>query len=109
MVELVTSKRYPERNPVNISCGNPSIIQIQNISAQEEATSCGPNQCVLNSNDTKTIEDNCNGVNSCLVDYNFTSACLLGLRYMNLSYTCKHGKKYFTIFAFTFSLNFKES
>lgn len=98
IVELVTPIRYPEQNAVNISCENTSKIQIQNISVQEESTSCGPNQCVLNSNDSQTIDDNCNGVNSCLVDYNFTSTCLRGLRYTNLSYTCKHGTKYVTIF-----------
>lgn len=98
MVEVVTTIRYPEQNAVNISCRNTSIIQIQNISVHAEKTSCGPNQCVLNSIDTQTIEDNCNGASSCLMDYNFTSACLRSLRYINLSYTCKHGIKYFTIF-----------
>ncbi|XP_063446951.1 uncharacterized protein LOC134726476 [Mytilus trossulus] len=88
--ELVTTFRYPEHNKVNISCWQTSIIQIQNISVQEEATTCGPNQCVLNSNDTHNIEDSCNGVNSCMVNFNFTSACLRGSRYMNLSYICKH-------------------
>ncbi|VDI44689.1 Hypothetical predicted protein [Mytilus galloprovincialis] len=88
--ELVTTLRYPEQNSVNLSCWQTSIIQIRNITVHAEETSCGPNQCDLSSNDTHTIEDNCNGENSCLVDYNFTSACLRGLRYMNLSYICKH-------------------
>ncbi|VDI58152.1 Hypothetical predicted protein [Mytilus galloprovincialis] len=90
MVEVVTTIRHPEQNAVNISCWNTSIIQIRNITVHAEKTSCGPNQCVLNSKDTQTIEDNCNGASSCLMDYNFTSACLRSLRYINLSYTCKH-------------------
>ncbi|VDI12533.1 Hypothetical predicted protein [Mytilus galloprovincialis] len=89
-VELVKRIRYPEENTLNISCWNTSQIQIQKIDVQVEETTCGQNQCVLNSNDTQTIEDNCNGENSCLVEYNFTSACLREFRYVNLSYTCKH-------------------
>lgn len=100
MVELVTALRYPEQNAVNISCWQTSIIQIRNITVHAEGTSCGPNKCDLNSNETHTIEDNCNGENSCLVDNNFTSACLRGLRYMNLSYICKHGTKSITLFCF---------
>ncbi|VDI78568.1 Hypothetical predicted protein [Mytilus galloprovincialis] len=87
---LVTTIRYPEQNTLNISCWNTSQIQIHNISVQEEETTCRQNPCVLNSKDTQTIDDNCNGVNSCLVDYNFTSSCLRESRYVNLSYTCKH-------------------
>ncbi|CAC5410595.1 unnamed protein product [Mytilus coruscus] len=51
--------RYPEET-VNISCRNTSLIQLQNIGVQEEETSCRLNPCVLNVNDTHTIEDNCN-------------------------------------------------
>ncbi|CAC5410596.1 unnamed protein product [Mytilus coruscus] len=61
-----------------------------NIDVIEEETPCRDKPCVLNSQDTQTIEDNCNGESSCLVDYNFTSTCLRELRYTNLSYTCKH-------------------
>ncbi|CAG2210776.1 unnamed protein product [Mytilus edulis] len=82
--------QYPEENILNISCCNTSKVQIQNISVQEEDNPCRLNQCVLNVIDTQTIEDNCNGENSCLVDYNFTSTCLRKFRYINISYTCKH-------------------
>ncbi|XP_071130629.1 uncharacterized protein [Mytilus edulis] len=88
--ELVKTRQYPEEKTLNISCVSPSQIQIQNISVQEEEATCGPNQCVLNFNDTKTIKDNCNGENTCLVDYNIASACLWEFRYVNLSYICKH-------------------
>ncbi|XP_071130345.1 uncharacterized protein [Mytilus edulis] len=87
---LVTTIRYPEQNTVNISCWNTSQIQIQNIDIQGEKTSCRTKPCVFNSQDTQTIEDNCNGEHSCLVIYNFTSSCLREFRFINLSYTCKH-------------------
>ncbi|XP_071130562.1 uncharacterized protein [Mytilus edulis] len=87
---LVTTIRYQEGNTVNISCLGTSKIRIQNISVQEEETTCLRKPCFLSSKDTQTIDDNCNGVNFCLVDYNFTSACLREFKYMNLSYTCKH-------------------
>ncbi|CAG2190853.1 unnamed protein product [Mytilus edulis] len=90
---LVATIRYPQENTVNISCWNTSKIQIQKISVQEEETTCRLKACDLNSYDTQTIEDNCNGEKSCLVDYNFTSTCLREFRYINLSYTCKHENK----------------
>lgn len=91
IIELVKTIRYPEENTLNISCGNTSQIQIQKLNVLVQETTCGQNQCVLNSNDMQIIEDNCNGENSCLVDYNFTSACLRKFRYMNMSNTCKDG------------------
>ncbi|XP_071130624.1 uncharacterized protein [Mytilus edulis] len=88
--DLFTTIQYPEEKILNISCWNTSKVQIQNISVQEEETTCRLNQCVLNVNDIQTIKDSCNGENSCLMDYNFTSACLREFRYINLSYTCKY-------------------
>ncbi|CAG2236374.1 unnamed protein product [Mytilus edulis] len=79
-----------KENTVNISCLGSSKIQIQDILVHEEETTCRLKPCELNSNDTQTVEDNCNGENSCLVDNNFTSACLREFGYMNISYTCKH-------------------
>lgn len=101
---MLTTIRYQEGHTVNISCLGTSKIQIQNISVQEEETTCHRKPCFLSSKDTQTIDDNCNGVNSCLMDYNFTSACLREFKYMNLSYTCKHGIVYFKPFLFILSV-----
>ncbi|VDI44690.1 Hypothetical predicted protein [Mytilus galloprovincialis] len=88
--KYVTTTRYSAEYTANISCGNNSQIQIKDIDVQEEETTCRKTTCYLNSIDKQSIQDICNGKNSCLVDFNFTSTCLREFRYMNLSYTCRH-------------------
>ncbi|XP_063444923.1 uncharacterized protein LOC134725210 isoform X2 [Mytilus trossulus] len=89
--EYVTTICYSDEYTTNISCRNKSQIQIKNIDVQEEESICRKNTCYLNSIDKHSIQDNCNGEHSCLIDFNFTSTCLREeFRYMNLSYTCRH-------------------